>query len=171
MDCDNLLLLEPYGLPRAEKRELFTQVLTDLTRRHRADCPEYARLLGALGTPENRPLAPEEVPMLPVSLFKELELRSVPEEAVFKTLTSSGTTGQKVSKIYLDAPTSALQQQVLCRIMEDVLGPKRMPLLVLDTRKVLRDRSMFSARGAGILGFSIFGSKICYALDEHMQLD
>ena len=30
MDCDNLLLLEPYGLPRAEKRELFTQVLTDL---------------------------------------------------------------------------------------------------------------------------------------------
>ena len=42
---------------------------------------------------------------------------------------------------------------------------------VLDTRKVLRDRSMFSARGAGILGFSIFGSKICYALDEHMQLD
>lgn len=171
MDCDNLLLLEPYGLPRAEKRELFTQVLTDLTRRHRADCPEYARLLGALGTPENRPLAPEEVPMLPVSLFKELELRSVPEEAVFKTLTSSGTTGQKVSKIYLDAPTSALQQQVLCRIMEDVLGPKRMPLLVLDTRKVLRDRSMFSARGAGILGFSIFGSKICYALDEDMQLD
>ena len=30
---------------------------------------------------------------------------------------------------------------------------------------------MFSARGAGILGFSIFGSKRLYALDENMQLD
>ena len=34
MDCDNLLLLEPYGLPRAEKRELFTQVLTEIGRAH-----------------------------------------------------------------------------------------------------------------------------------------
>ena len=30
---------------------------------------------------------------------------------------------------------------------------------------------MFSARGAGILGFSIFGTRPCYALDEHMELD
>lgn len=30
---------------------------------------------------------------------------------------------------------------------------------------------MFSARGAGILGFSIFGSRSCYALDDEMRLD
>lgn len=30
---------------------------------------------------------------------------------------------------------------------------------------------MFSARGAGILGFSMFGSKRQYALDENMELD
>ena len=30
---------------------------------------------------------------------------------------------------------------------------------------------MFSARGAGILGFSMFGSKRCYALNEEMELD
>ena len=171
MDFDDLLLLGPYSLPRKEKRALFTQALTDLTRHHRARCPEYARLLNALGAPEDRSLTPEEVPMVPVSLFKDLDLRSVPEEAVFKTLTSSGTTGQRVSRIYLDAPTAGAQQHVLCRIMEDVLGPKRMPLLVLDSRQVLRDRNMFSARGAGILGFSIFGSKTCYALDERMELD
>ena len=29
---------------------------------------------------------------------------------------------------------------------------------------------MFSARGAGILGFSIFGTKRIYALDENMEL-
>ena len=31
--------------------------------------------------------------------------------------------------------------------------------------------SVLSARGAGILGFSIFGTRPCYALDEHMELD
>ena len=40
-----------------------------------------------------RAARPAEVPALPVSLFKTHELRSVPEEAVFKTLTSSATTG------------------------------------------------------------------------------
>ena len=30
---------------------------------------------------------------------------------------------------------------------------------------------MFSARGAGILGFSMFGSKRIYALDDDMKLD
>src|ERR1035437_8491166 len=30
---------------------------------------------------------------------------------------------------------------------------------------------MFSARGAGIIGFSMFGSQRIYALDDDMQLD
>jgi len=109
--------------------------------------------------------------MLPVSIFKDLDLKSVSDEAVFKTLTSSGTTGQRVSKIYLDAETSANQQRVLYRIVSDFVGEKRLPYLVLDSKKVLRDRAMFSARGAGILGFSIFASQTFYALDENMVLD
>ena len=84
--------------------------------------------------------------------FKELELRSIPEGEVFKTITSSGTTGQRVSRIFLDGATSACQQQALCQIMSDFLGERRLPFLVLDSRQVLRNRAMFSARGAGILG-------------------
>jgi len=171
MEWDELLQLPPYGLSKEEKGALFAQVLTELTEHHRAHCPEYRRLLQALGVPAGTALSLETVPMLPVSLFKDLELRSVPEEAVFKTLTSSGTTGQRVSKIFLDGETSAAQQRVLGRIMADFLGPDRLPFLVLDTRRAIRDRTMFSARGAGILGFSIFGSKTCYALDDGMNLD
>jgi hypothetical protein len=44
-------------------------------------------------------------------------------------------------------------------------------MLILDTSAVVKDRRMFSARGAGILGFSMFGSKRQYALDENMELD
>lgn len=171
MESSALLQLEPYALPHSEKQGVFSKVLTELTQFHRENCPEYRRLLQALGCPENMECTEETAPFLPVSIFKELELRSVPEDAGFKTLTSSGTTGQKVSKIYLDAGTSASQQQVLCRIMSDFLGDQRVPYLVLDSRRVLKDRAMFSARGAGILGFSIFGSRTCYALDENMELD
>lgn len=59
----------------------------------------------------------EELPFLPVRLFKEFELRSCAKE------------------------------------------------------KVVKNRNMFSARGASILGFSMFGSKRQYALDEEMELD
>lgn len=171
MNLEELLNQKAYALAREEKRAAYTALLTQLTRSHRENCPQYGRLLSALGYPDGAEFTPETVPALPVSVFKELELRSVPREEVFKTLTSSGTTGQRASRICLDAQTARDQQRALYGIMSDFLGEERLPYLVLDSRKVLKDRAMFSARGAGILGFSIFGSRTCYALDEDMRLD
>lgn len=171
MDFNALLSCRPYSLDHREKTAVFDGLLTELTRHHRANCPAYDRLLRALGCPWEGTYTAGTVPMLPVSIFKDLELKSIPNDAVFKILTSSGTTGQQVSNIYLDAGTSANQQRVLCQIGSDVIGDKRVPFLVLDSKKVLRNRAMFSARGAGILGFSIFASRTCYALDDHMALD
>ena len=171
MTIDEFIQLKPYSLTRMEKAATYTELLTARTVFHRNNCEPYGRLLKALGIPENAAVSAETVPMLPVSVFKELSLKSVPEEAVFKMLTSSGTSGQRVSQIYLDAETAANQQQVLYRIIADFTGENRIPYLVLDTKKTLRDRKMFSARGAGILGFSLLASRTCYALDENMELD
>jgi len=44
-------------------------------------------------------------------------------------------------------------------------------MIILDTSAIIKNRAMFSARGAGILGFSMFGRDKIYALDENMQLD
>ncbi len=115
--------------------------------------------------------AEEDIPFLPVSIFKEMDLRSIPQEEVFKVITSSGTSGQRPSRIFLDGRTSSMQQRVLARIVAQELGDRRLPCIMLDTKSVLRDRRNFSARGAGILGFSMFASRTCYALDEHMQLN
>ena len=98
-------------------------------------------------------------------------LKSVPDEKIVRRITSSGTTGQQVSRIYLDADTSVLQQRALCTITGDFIGTKRIPMLIIDSPDVLRDRSKFTARGAGILGFSMMASKRIYALDENMRLD
>ena len=86
-------------------------------------------------------------------------------------MTSSGTTGQAVSKIYLDRTTSANQQKAMVKIVSQFTGSSRMPMVIIDCPSVVKNRAMFSARGAGILGFSIFGSKKMYALNDDMKLD
>jgi hypothetical protein len=44
-------------------------------------------------------------------------------------------------------------------------------MLVIDSPAVLKDRDMFSARGAGILGFSMLATKVEYALNNDMELN
>ncbi len=171
LSMDELLALPPYSLHKTEKHDLFGAYLSSLTAYHYARCPEYRRVLDVLGYEENAVLEAEDIPMLPVRLFKEIDLRSVGEDAVSKTMTSSGTTGQQVSKIYLDKENTARQTKVMAHIIGDFLGNKRLPMIILDTSAVLKDRRMFSARGAGIMGFSVFGRDRIYALDEDMALD
>ena len=161
----------PYSMAREEKARHLTQTLAALTSWHRAACPEYARILNLLGVSTDCGRTMEEIPFIPARLFKEHKLSSIGENEIFKTLTSSGTSGQTVSRIFLDRETAALQTRILTRLMTDVLGKKRVPMLVIDSPGVLKDRQSFSARGAGILGFSLFGQDVTYALDANMDLD
>ena len=161
----------PYGLDAQRKRTALLEAMRQLTQWHAAQCVEYQRILQTLQVDPSRLRHLEDVPYLPVRMFKEFELLSVPRQEVFKTMTSSGTTGQQVSKIFLDKATASLQTKVLARLMTDVLGKKRVPMLVIDSPSVLKDRLAFSARGAGISGFSMFGLDVTYALDDSMRLD
>jgi phenylacetate-coenzyme A ligase PaaK-like adenylate-forming protein len=161
----------PFGLARVQKDALYRRALGDLTRRHYESCAHYRRILDVLAYEPDAQHAVEDIPFIPVRLFKEYDLLSVAHDDVVKTMTSSGTTGQRVSKIYLDRDTAANQTRVLTRIVSDFIGKKRLPMLVIDSKAVLKDRNLFSARGAGILGFSMFGQDVTYALDEQMQLD
>ena len=128
-------------------------------------------MLSAISFDINKVKTYEDLPFLPVRLFKELDLKSIPQEEVVKTMTSSGTTGQAVSKIYLDRITSSNQQKAMVKIVSEFTGSSRMPMIIVDCPSVIKDRAQFSARGAGILGFSIFGSKKIYALDDDMKLN
>lgn len=171
MTFEEILEIPPYSMSEDKKEGLLTKRLISLTKRHRESCPEYRRMLNAVGFDIEKVQTYEDTPFLPVRLFKELDLKSVPDGEVVKTMTSSGTTGQVVSKIYLDRTTSFNQQKALVKIVSDFTGSERMPMIMIDCPGVIRNREMFSARGAGILGFSIFGSKKIYALDDDMKLD
>ena len=171
MDTGDFLNIAPYSLPKDTKREFLNRRLHELTQFHYDHCDHYKRMMDAIGFDTNNHTDYEQLPMLPVRLFKEFGLKSCNDDEVVKTLTSSGTTGQQVSKIYLDRETSSLQTKCLTKIVGSFLGTHRVPMLILDTSAILKNRAMFSARGAGILGFSMFGSKRKYALDEEMNLD
>ena len=162
---------QPFSLEYKEKAELYLQALSDLTKHHYARCLQYKRLLDVLGYSPALIKSVEDIPFIPVRLFKEYDLLSVNRSQVVKTMTSSGTTGQSVSKIFLDKDTSSNQTKVLTKLVSSFIGKKRLPMLVIDSRSVIKDRNLFSARGVGILGFSMFGYDMSYALDDQMQID
>lgn len=161
-------LAAPYGLVAADKKAALLATLNQLMLWHRQNCPTYDNITSRL-FPQVTADALEALPFLPVRLFKVLDLLSVPREAVIKTLASSGTTGQAVSRIFLDRETSLRQSRVLASIMATFLGCQRLPMVIIDDTDLLKDRTSFNARVAGILGFSVFGRNHHYCLDAQLQ--
>jgi len=168
---DEILKIAPYSLNKEEKNVLLTTRLQELTLHHRKHCIQYDRIVKMLGFDIDNISDYTDLPFLPVRLFKEMDLLSVPRDEIVKTMTSSGTTGQRVSRIYLDRATSGNQQKTLVKIVSDYTGQGRMPMLIIDSPSVISNRAMFSARGAGILGFSIFARDKEFALDDNMRLN
>lgn len=168
---DTFYELDPYELNREEKTALLTRELTEMTKFHGENCAYYGNMLRAMGYDENKVNSYYDLPFFPVRMFKQLDLISVDKKDIFKTMTSSGTTGQAVSKIYVDKETGAAQQKVLVKIMSNFVGKKRLPMLIIDSPKVVKDRNLFSARGAAILGLSMLARERVYALNEDMELD
>jgi phenylacetate-coenzyme A ligase PaaK-like adenylate-forming protein len=172
MTLEELFAHPPYDLTAAEKETALAGILAERTRFHYDNCPEYRRILDKLDYPLPRlsSLAVSQFPFIPVRLFKQFELLSVAKEKIVKTLTSSGTSGQAVSRIFLDADNVRNQTKALNAIISSFIGKGRLPLLLLDTEMIKQDRSMYSARGAGIIGFSIFGRDSTFALDAEMKI-
>lgn len=171
MTNDDLFSINPFSLNRAEKALVLTRKLMELTLFHRERCEIYKNVTDALGFDPESVSAPEDFPFLPVRMFKNHELLSVPRDQIFKTMTSSGTTGQRVSKIFVDRQTGMEQQKALIRIMSDFVGKKRLPMLIIDSPEVIKNRNMFSARGAAILGLRMLATEAVYALTPNMELD
>jgi len=171
INYDGILKLSPFSLDKNQKEKFLTETLLNLTKHHYDNCEAYKNMLKAINFDEKKVHSYYDIPFIPVSLFKELELKSIKKDEVFKVMTSSGTTGQSVSKIYLDRKTASYQQKTLVNIVSQFTGSSRLPMLIIDSPSVIKDRAMFSARGAGILGFSIFGKDKIYALNDDMSIN
>ena len=171
IDYEKILSTAPFSLSKSQKENFLTENLLALTKHHYQSCGMYRNMLQSISFDDSKIKSYYDLPFIPVSLFKELELKSVEQKDVFKVMTSSGTTGQAVSKIFVDRQTANNQQKTLVNIVSQFTGSARLPMLIIDCPSVIKDRKMFSARGAGILGFSIFGADKTYALNDDMSLN
>ena len=170
-NLSSIINLNPYSLKKDEKNSLYNEAVNDLTTFHYENCLKYKKILDLLGFNPKHKKCITDLPFLPIRIFKNYNLLSIEKSKIIKTMSSSGTSGQNVSKIFLDKVNAINQTKVLKNIVTDFLGNKRLPMIVIDTDSVIRNRNQFSARGAGILGFSIFGKEIIYVLDDKMNLD
>lgn len=170
-DIEKWLEYELYGYDKEEKRKLLEPSLNFLTRRHNSNCSHYNKIISDQNIDLNNDLEISDIPFIPVRLFKEFELLSISKNEIFKEMTSSGTSGGAVSRIFLDKNTALNQTKVLSKLVSNVIGKRRLPMLIIDTPNVLKNRNTFSARGAGILGFSMFGKDATYALNDDMSIN
>lgn len=170
MDLDQIFSLSPYGLKKEEKRSLISDHINRLNSFHAEHCEPYRKIQKAYGVYERHFSEIEDFLFIPVSLFKDFDLKSIDDGDIIKVLTSSGTTSSKVSRIFLDNMTSRYQTKALSVIVQDFIGAKRLPMLIVDTPNVIKDRRLYSARGAGILGMSNFGRDHFYLLDDNLNL-
>jgi len=156
----------PFSYNHLQKRKNILPILQKLTDFHQSNSKEYSRFLKIFW---NGSYNINDLPFLPVRVFKNHEIKSVSNSDLFKTLNSSGTTGANVSKIILDRATSKRQTKVLSSISKFFLGESRKPMIIIDSLDLIKDRTKFNARAAGILGYSIFGKDHFYALDKNLN--
>ena len=170
MTLDDLIRQPQYSVRQPVKEASLLSELNELKRTHLERSPDYARLVQILFPGHARAGRLAELPYLPVGLLKDRLLSSIPESEIFRILESSGTSGQRPSRIVLDRETARLQTIALSRIMTSVLGPDRLPMILIESSDIIRDRRQFNARAAGLLGMLNFGRDHFYALDSDLEL-
>lgn len=170
-NLSTILKYSPFQFNKIKKERFFKNFQKKLTNYHFDKCNKYSKILNLLKYKKSIKYKIFELPFLPVGLFKSHNLVSSPKNDIVRTMTSSGTSGNETSRIYLDKENSAMQIKVLTKIINNYIGHKRLPLLIIDSKNTAKNNKIFSARSAAIHGFSIFGSNITYALNVDMSLN
>lgn len=89
-----------YTYDKQTKQAFFLGYILGLFDHHCHHSAEFNRMMSSVNYQKQNIHAIEDLPYIPVRLFKMFELVSISREQVIKTMTSSGTTGQAVSKIF-----------------------------------------------------------------------
>ena len=107
MIFENYNKLKSQHLDKQGKIKLFEKEIYSLTLHHYQKSKGYKKILDFLEYKlTNRKL--DKIPFLPSKIFKDHDLMSIPTTKIHRVLTSSGTSGNMPSKIYLDKENSQI---------------------------------------------------------------
>lgn len=167
---DVLILGEQFNLDKEKKEKLLLQVIKPQLERN-CNNLNIRSMYEKLGINIDEIQRLEDVPYIPVNMFKEFNLSVCKEQEVVRVLTSSATTTGIPSKIYLDKKTSIRQTQGLISTISNFIGEDRRALLVIDSEESNKRGGSITARGTAIRGVSTFASNITYVMDKELELD
>lgn len=165
ISLDTLLRLKQYSLNDEEKNKILLKIIKEqlvhaFKNRHIKNFFEKEHIdIDSINSLE-------DVPPLPVQMFKYFDLATCPKEQIVKILKSSGTTSNIPSRVPLSKVTTINQIKALNSILSDYLGKKRKIFLVIDHEGINDPRLELSARTAGVRGLSVYSRKIHYLLKE-----
>lgn len=162
---DELIDKEQYTMGDREK----DKVLMDIMRPQLDGAqqnPFIASMYRKMGATSDSLATIEDIPFIPVQMFKLFDLTTCDRAEVFRVLKSSGTTGASRSIVPLNKRTSSYQTKALKSILQSFMGSKRRRMLVIDHEGTNAPNSELTARGAGVRGLSIFSKGMHYLLKE-----
>ncbi|WP_052452275.1 LuxE/PaaK family acyltransferase [Noviherbaspirillum autotrophicum] len=154
-----------YSDAPSEKRSRLLAVLRQQMRDGASVNPAFRAFLDAQPLKLDQVRVLEELPFLPVSIFKRVDpLCFLPGDLIYRVLESSATSGQQPSRIAIDRATAKLMSRGVTSIISDFIGLHRRPYLIIDRPPTNDRQSAANARTAAIQGLMGFATEICYAL-------
>lgn len=151
----------PYDLSESEKMPLFMNAMRESLSHHLAQNDGFRMFCDAQGFDVNGFTSIYDIPYIPVSLFKNQRMVSVPDTMIKTILQSSATSGVP-SSVVLDQETSRRQGIVSGKVMASYLGNYRRPYFILDEDPRTQAPGTRNARTAATLGFMILSNQSHY---------
>ena len=163
-----ILSQNPFGMPQEIKETWFCSLQKELTNYHYDRCLPYKRIIDRLALKPSNDCNLESLPFLPVRLFKSVDLKSTNDQDILRVLTSSGTSGNRPSRIHLDRKAILLQSRVLKHIFSDIF-PKssNTTMFVVEKPMHISHKDNVSASVAAIRGFSQFSKNVVAILNDN----
>ncbi len=159
-----------FNLNKINKQKKFLKSVVKLNNHHFKNCKEYKQMIINNYPNINKIDKLKDMPMIPVKLFKLINLKSIKEKDIYKIIYSSGTSSDGLSKIYLDKNNAKIQIQVLNNLFSEMITSNRYPMLIID-KNIKNNSGNFNAQKAAIAGFSIFGKKKFFLLKDDNKIN
>lgn len=147
---NKILSKKIFAFDQKDKDSMLIAALREVTMHHFEECKPYQTLC------KKKKFIPEtlsniyDLPYLPTSIFKDTLLLSIPENAIFRTISSSATTSGRPSRIALDKETSQRQSKCFNKVVLERLGNKRRNFIILDTPDSIGKSKQITARSSTI---------------------
>lgn len=147
---DELLSKDLYSDGKSEKNTSLLEAMKEVSEFHYENCGPYKKLCDKrdINVSDIKDLS--DFVYVPTTLFKHELLVSIPQDQIFRTISSSATSTGISSRVGLDKPTSRRQSKCFNKVVLDRLGNKRRKFIVMDLPETVERTKAVSARSSTI---------------------